>query len=303
MSEKGQEHILIIPDYKISIVTSFLEMIYTGNTWLESDSDISEMKEFGFKLLGFFMGLNMNVKIEVRGTSVEPSKKRTAKVLATKSEIFNDSTSASFEDLQNGTFSEIADSLFGNPRKRFKPKLSQAWSCSKNSWTSISSNESAVSDLELSTELTHSQIRDHDIDSLVKSSIETRMEDTIMEDTPKITLQRGRNEPETIEEPNKNVKSVCMECKICHKQLPSIIEFKRHNFSIHNDRYPFCCNVCSKKFTTLGHLNTHHKVTHLNELDWICQSCGKKFGYSSKLKRHLKSCSDAKKAKTSQQSN
>ena len=64
MSEKGQEHILIIPDYKISIVTSFLEMIYTGNTCVETDKDFEEMKQFGFKLLGFFIGLNMNVQLE-----------------------------------------------------------------------------------------------------------------------------------------------------------------------------------------------------------------------------------------------
>ena len=69
ISEKGQENVLIIPDYKISIVTSFIEMIYTGYTWVERETDFEEMKQFGFKLLGFFMGLNMNVKLEKERTS------------------------------------------------------------------------------------------------------------------------------------------------------------------------------------------------------------------------------------------
>ena len=43
ISEKGQQNVLIVPDYKISIVTSFLEMIYTGNTLIESENDFEEL--------------------------------------------------------------------------------------------------------------------------------------------------------------------------------------------------------------------------------------------------------------------
>ena len=69
-NEKEQINVMIIPDYKISVVTSFLEMIYTGNTWVEKVTDFEEMKQFGFKLLGFFMGLNMNVKLDKESTSM-----------------------------------------------------------------------------------------------------------------------------------------------------------------------------------------------------------------------------------------
>ena len=58
-----EDLLIIVPDFKLEIVSLFLEFIYTGKTIL-GPRNFEKMKNFGFKQLGFFMMLNWNIRLE-----------------------------------------------------------------------------------------------------------------------------------------------------------------------------------------------------------------------------------------------
>ena len=298
-SEKGQDNVMIIPDYKISIVISFLEMIYTGTTVLGSENDFEEMKQFGFKLLGFFMGVNMNVKVEKTSNGTPKS----VKVIPT---IQMNTRSLSNQG-QNETSAKndyFISTLSDNPGKRSKPKPSIAWSFSNNS-SRVKNYDSAVSEeepdfLALSSneffQNSYTETIMGDIDMAIDSGrewdeivvlINTNEQEQTNTNKQKVSSHHEQDESE--QKVSKKIQTQGeWECKTCYEKFQTGNELLQHSLDIHNETHHLVCSSCPKRFTTKGHLNTHFKVRHLNQRDVICDKCGKKFPYKSELRKHLK---------------
>ena len=53
--------VVIVPDFKVEIVTKFLEYIYTGKTWITDEDEFEAIEHFGSLLLGFVTPSDWNV--------------------------------------------------------------------------------------------------------------------------------------------------------------------------------------------------------------------------------------------------
>ena len=309
-NEKGQDNVMIIPDYKISVVISFLEMIYTGSTLLGSDNDFEDMKQFGFKLLGFFMGLNMNVKLAKTSNGTPKS----VKVVPT-TEIIQMNHRSLLNQGQNETLTKhdyFTSTLSENPSKRSKPKPSIT--SSNNGLlhgidicglTNKNNDDSGLSEEEpdfqaLNTKEffrnSYTETRMGDIDMAIDSGRE--WEEIVVLINTNEHEQSNTNEPKVSNDCEQEVSEQKVskkiltqrgwECKSCFEKFRTGNELLQHSLDLHNETHHLVCSLCPKRFTTKGHLNTHYKVIHLNERDVICDKCGKKFPYKSELRKHLK---------------
>ena len=76
--DRDEELVVIVPDFKVETVRKFLELVYTGKSELNGPNEFEEVKEFGFKQLGFFMMINWNVKLEKTGKRLNTKLDKTA---------------------------------------------------------------------------------------------------------------------------------------------------------------------------------------------------------------------------------
>jgi hypothetical protein len=310
-NEKGQENVLIIPDYKISTITSFLEMIYTGSTWVEGVNEFEKMKQFGFKLLGFFMGLNANVKLEKKMNTTKKSKpvqkepdNYQYKDLATSSNVctnnnFNYKPDESL--YENVSLPSAIAKQTENPSKRCKTSttssnsdiamatesndLTQALPFTTEDILKERSNSRFLFDKEMCNDgFTFSKNEVFDILTNKKAKSELSEHELLL----------GTNKPE---EPKKRQEQREWECKTCLEKLPTKNELIHHSVEVHHDPSPFVCIECPKRYTTLQLMKNHHKIIHLDEKNIICDKCGQRFGYKRGLKRHLKRCENPPKEK------
>ena len=295
ISEKGQENVLIIPDYKIAIVTSFLEMIYTGKTLMESENDFAEMKQFGFKLLGFYMGLNMNVELDMNRTflkTLQPAKKTTAIEINADSLIDCNVPNKKYKKSLNSAQDEV---LFANPYLTSSDtNLSEdesnipsiTCSLSDNSRTNSETHiDAAVSEEEMPNEESNSLTPDL-MEFFVDTSVEIKEEDLSQVpdlNDPEIFIQTKEQDITKTKREQKE-----WECYDCNQKLPTKSALILHSLETHNERRPFVCSLCPNRYRQLAHLKSHHKSMHLKLKDVVCDKCGKKFGCQSELRKHLR---------------
>jgi hypothetical protein len=100
--------IVVVEDFEKETVSKFLQIIYTGRTEVSNPEQFEEIKEFGFKQLGFFMVINWNIFVDTQQTKAKITGKEDSMVSATS--LFPIHSSTKTESIQENEM--INDPLY-----------------------------------------------------------------------------------------------------------------------------------------------------------------------------------------------
>lgn len=80
---QSEHFVIVVEDFETETVSKFLQIIYTGKTKVSNPEQFEEIKEFGFKQLGFFMVINWNIFVDTEETKAKITGKEDSMVSAT----------------------------------------------------------------------------------------------------------------------------------------------------------------------------------------------------------------------------
>ena len=326
MLRESENHLILVEDFTSEIVSKFIEILYTGEIAISSPEQFEEIKEFGFKQLGFFMEINWNIFVETRQAEIAETPPEIIIIDEDEPDIFTASNSPILSNIpihsKNLIHFKISNEnvqnseILKNDPLNLEDDLSNNPICSDISNKNVQEPQLKNDPLNIEDDLSSSTHETFDFITVKDERTPSNSDFMLQKNVVKQEKPFGQNINENKKEQKKstivkkfpivdcliqnkttksksnpklhtlNTHKESIRCKICRKIWPNNYALQEHLSCVHRGEKPFKCDQCPVRFGRKGHLNVHIKSVHLKLRPFQCEFCSKTYAFKFDRKIH-----------------